>query len=93
MLHVCNYFYGTLVCSVVYYSMLLWSHCCFWVRLNLYTFFIATVPLLSCNFLYSITLQQQYKLFCDLNHSREIVNWVRNYLIPSIIGEKYYSSI
>ena len=48
-----------------------------------FLFFIANLLLLSCYFLYSSSINS-----CDLNHSREIVNWVSIYLIPSITGGK-----
>ena len=90
MLNTCilitKYYYGMLVCSVLYYSITVVS-LLFLGKIK-FSFLTATVPLLTRYFLYSITLQQQYINSCDLNHSREIVNWVSNYLIPSITGEK-----
>ena len=34
MLHACNYFYGMLVCSVLYYSMVCWYVLCSAIQTN-----------------------------------------------------------
>ena len=88
MLHACNnYYYGMLVCSVLYYPVTVVS--LFFLG-NINFFFYCnctTIELIFFVSLFSSSINS-----CDLNHSREIVNWANN-LIPSIKKKKNYSSI
>ena len=76
--------------SVLYYSTFTVVSLLFLGKIN-FLFFTATVPLFSCYFLYSMTLQQQYINSYDLKPlkgNNELINWVSDNLIPSIIGDK-----